>query len=324
MDEFQLIKHYFQSIIHKRTDVVAGIGDDAACLQVDASLQLLVSCDTLVSGVHFLPTWRAYDIATKAVMVNLSDIAAMAGTPSWMTLSLTLPEIDECWVEDFALGLSHALSKYNVALIGGDTTRGPLSLTLTVHGFVRNGLAVYRSGARCGDIIYVSGPLGAAAKALRVLQNNETVSAEDYASLMRALHAPRPRFDLGDLLQQYATSAIDISDGLASDLNHICQASNLGACISAEQIPVNSLLNSSDHVDNLALALHGGDDYELCFTVPSKLEFEFNQELQKNNLQCYAIGVMDEQLGLRLRNIDGLISPLIANGYNHFRNKCVN
>ena len=195
MNEFQLIEKFFKSITHSREDVICGIGDDAACLQVASDKQLLVSCDTLVAGVHFLEHWNAYDIATKAVMVNLSDIAAMGAEPAWMTLSLTLPTLDATWLQCFASGLADSLTAYNVALVGGDTTRGPLSMTLTVHGVVAKGRAVMRSGAQDGDLIYVSGPLGAAAKALSVTENQP-----DYEQFMQHLHNPIPRVDFAPIL----------------------------------------------------------------------------------------------------------------------------
>jgi thiamine-monophosphate kinase len=311
MDEFSLIDVFCRSIRHQRDDVVLGIGDDAACLTIPNNHQLLVSCDTLVSGVHFLPEWDAYNIATKALMVNLSDIAAMAGIPAWVTLALTLQNIDQAWLQRFTLGLADGLKRYNVALIGGDTTRGALSMTLTVHGLVPSGRAVKRSGAKVGDRIYVSGYLGAAAKALSVLQNNESTSTADYAALMQYLHYPTPRVDLAVILQQYATSCIDLSDGLSSDLAHICKESALGACINQLEIPIHPL-------SQLELALHGGDDYELCFTINPANEEKFLQELARLNLVCYPIGRMELQSGLRVRNINGDVVPLRACGYNHF------
>ena len=261
MDEFACIDRFFKVIPHERTDVILGIGDDAACLSVPADQHLLVSCDTLVDGVHFLSAWDPYDIAYKAVMVNLSDIAAMGGLPCWITLSLTLPALDVDWLTRFSSGISDALQKYNVALIGGDTTRGPLSITITVHGFTKKNHALKRSGAQVSDLVYVTGPLGAAALALEYL--DKPIDPADHCVLMQRLHRPVPRLDLRDLLIKYATAAIDISDGLLSDLQHICRASDVGAVLELDCVPVHELVRKYNAPQAMDLALHGGDDYEI-------------------------------------------------------------
>ena len=219
-----------------------GIGDDAACLQIPAGTNLLVSTDTFVSGVHFLPEWYAYDIAFKSVMVNISDMAAMAAQPCWLTLALTLPELNQVWLESFVQGLKDSLNEFNIDLIGGDTTHGPLSITLTIMGLTPEGQALRRCGAKPGDIILVSGELGAAALAVKLL-TKAAVPEEDKAELMAKLLHPKPRVDLIDFLRAFATSAIDISDGLSADLNHICVASGVGACLTKMAIPVYALLN---------------------------------------------------------------------------------
>ncbi|MFA5959687.1 MAG: thiamine-phosphate kinase [Tatlockia sp.] len=317
MDEFSLINAFFTKNALNRDDVVFGIGDDAACLRVPAGMDLLVSTDTLVSGVHFLPTWNACDIAYKAVMVNLSDIAAMAGTPCWLTLALTMPQVDTVWMVDFAKGLHEALLKYKVALIGGDTTRGPLSLTLTIHGLVPKGQAIRRNGAKPLDKIYVSGTLGAPAFAVSYLEQ-ENITEGDKKTLQDLLTHPIPRIDLAPFLLSFATAAIDVSDGLSSDLNHICTQSGVGACLFTEAIAIHPLVKKYAKENALDLALHGGDDYVLCFTVPPQKEEKLLASLRANGLSCYEIGVIENAKGMRLKREDGVVDKLMPKGYSHF------
>ena len=280
-------------------------------------MQLLVSCDTLVAGIHFLSSWDAYDIAYRAVMVNVSDIAAMGGSPCWLTLALTLPTADEPWLQRFSQGFHDALKPYQIALIGGDTTRGPLSITLTIHGLVPAGKAVRRSGAAPGDIIYVSGELGAAALAVDGF-TREDIPDNDKAAMMKKLLYPKPRTDLSQLLQTYATAAIDISDGLGADLHHICTESHVGACLDRDAIPIHSLVKKYQGSNALDFALSGGDDYELCFTVAPSNEKKLLQSLILAGLTCYPIGVIEEQEGLRAKTPDGTMTPLVIRGYRHF------
>ena len=317
MDEFSLINSFFKSIPHKREDVIFGIGDDAACLKIPSGMELLVSSDSLVSGVHFETSWSAYDIACRAVMVNVSDIAAMGASPCWLTLALTLPTLDTKWLELFSQGLKDSLIRYNIALVGGDTTRGPLSMTLTIHGLVPEGKAIRRSGASPGDIIYVSGELGGAALALDFLAG-KSINDIDKALLMKKLLHPEPRVDLGCYLQAFATAAIDISDGLSADLNHLCVASHVGAVLSLDSIPVHPLVKKYCKNNALDVALSGGDDYELCFSIPPKNEEQFLISLAKSGLTCYPIGVFEKNQGMRITNLNGESTPMDARGYSHF------
>jgi thiamine-monophosphate kinase len=317
MNEFSLIDVYFKKPALKRNDVIYGIGDDAACLALPEGMELLISTDTLVAEVHFLSSWDAYDIAYKAVMVNVSDIAAMAAKPSWMSLALTLPELNQSWLTRFSQGLHEALRQFDIALIGGDTTRGPLSMTLTIHGLAPAGKAVRRNGAKPGDKIYVSGELGAAALAVHFLQKND-LNESDKKELMQKLQRPCPRVDLADLLQKSASAAIDISDGLTADLNHICEASGVGACLYFSAIPIHPLVKKYQQEKAVDFALIGGDDYELCFTVPAAKEGKFLVELEKAGLNCYAIGVIEERQGLRLEMRDGMVKNFVPKGYSHF------
>jgi len=317
MNEFSLIDQFFKSISLKRGDVVLGIGDDAASVTIPSGMNLLVSTDTLVSGVHFLPEWDAYDIAYKAAMVNVSDMAAMAAQPCWVTLALTLPELNEQWLASFSRGLKDSLNQFNIDLIGGDTTRGPLSITLTILGLAPFGQEIRRSGAKPGDIILVSKELGAAALAVKFL-DKQNISLPDKAKLMDKLLHPQPRVDLTNFLRLNATAAIDISDGLSADLNHICVASGVGACLNLKAIPVHPLLNKYCGDKAVDLALTGGDDYELCFTVPATRLDALMSELRKADLLCYPIGVIEAKPGLRMKTADNQYAELIPSGYSHF------
>ncbi len=317
MNEFELIDQFFKPIFAKRNDVLFGIGDDAACVRLSPGKNILISTDTLVSSVHFLPEWEPFDIAYRAAMVNISDMAAMAADPCWVTLAITLPELNQSWLESFSRGLESALSEYNVALIGGDTTRGPLSITITVMGTAPDGQAIRRNGAKPGDVILVSGVLGAAALAVQLLTQND-LPQHDKEELKSKLLHPKPRVDLAPILRSYASSAIDISDGLSADLNHICVASGVGACLTESLIPVHGLLNKYLPGQAVDLALTGGDDYELCFTVPAESLDAVMRTLDKANLTCYPIGVIEEQRGLRIKLADNTYEQLKPRGYSHF------
>jgi len=311
VNEFSLINDYFNSIAPHRDDVLFGIGDDAACVRVPADMDLLVSTDTLVENVHFRSDWDAYDIAWRSVNVNVSDMAAMAALPCWVSLALTLPTFDESWLRRFSLGLSDALRDYNIALIGGDTTRGPLTITLTIHGLAPKGQAIRRSGANVGDAIVVSGALGAAAQAV---VDEPMVDAHLRSILMDKLLRPRPRLDLMDLLRSHATAAIDISDGLSADLNHILNASQVGATLDLASIPVHPFVQQIQKANAIEFALSGGDDYELCFTVPLKALHYFTDA----GLGCCCVGMIESDPGLRAKTSTGDIVPLTVKGYSHF------
>ncbi|CEK11341.1 thiamine-phosphate kinase [Legionella hackeliae] len=316
MDEFSLIDTFFKYPAQLRDDVIYGIGDDAACVSIPSGQQLLISTDTLVSEVHFLSSWDAYDIACKAVMVNVSDMAAMGATPCWLSLALTLPELNTSWLQRFSQGLHDSLNQFNIALIGGDTTRGPLSMTLTIHGLAPTGKAVRRNGAHTGDKIYVSGELGAAALAVYFLQRND-INVEDRQVLMQKLQHPKPRIDLGEVLREYASAAIDISDGLSADLNHICTSSEVGACLISERIPVHPLVKKYQQENATSFSLTGGDDYEICFTVAPENEQRFITSLNHLNLNCYRIGTIESKLGLRIIT-RGEEEVFVPRGYSHF------
>jgi thiamine-monophosphate kinase len=263
--EFDLIARYFT---RPARSAVLGVGDDAALLRPAAGMELAISTDMLVSGQHFLPDTDPRRLGHKALAVNLSDLAAMGATPRWALLSLALPEADEAWLAAFAAGFFALAEHHGVELVGGDTTRGPLNVNVTILGEVEAGRALRREGAQAGDDIWVSGELGGAALALRRLRDEIVLDLEDAESCQARLEAPEPRLALGKGLLGLAHAAIDISDGLLADLGHILERSRKGARIEAARIPAAPALTSRP--DLIApCAYSGGDDYELCFTAPA-------------------------------------------------------
>ena len=267
MNEFSLIERYFTNIGSSQYPAILSVGDDAAVLGVPDGMQAVMSIDTLISGVHFPESASAADIACKALVVNLSDLAAMAATPAWFLLSLSLPEFDANWLQSFSTGLRQTAEQYAIELVGGDTCRGPLSITVQVTGLVESGRQVTREGARAGDKILVSGALGNAALGLAHLQRRAVLPKSIEELCLSALNRPLPRLELVDFLGRYASAAIDISDGLVGDLGHILRLSRVGALIRQADLPVNHWIKQNQAYQ---YALTGGDDYELCFTLPSK------------------------------------------------------
>ncbi len=266
MREFDLIARIRERAT-VRGDVVLGIGDDCALLEVPSGLLLAITSDTLNDGVHFPPETTPFDVGWKALAVNLSDLAAMGATPAWCTLALALPEASAGFIDGFLDGFFALARQHGVALIGGDTTAGPLSINVTAHGFIEPGKALRRAGARIGDDVWVSGTLGDAAGALAQWQAGMNVAP----ALRARLDRPTPRLDLGRALRGVASSCIDISDGLLADLGHICRASGVGAQLDVETLPASAALrNAFDVQARHALQAAGGDDYELCFTAAAE------------------------------------------------------
>jgi thiamine-monophosphate kinase len=312
--EFDLIAR-IRARAGTRDDVVLGIGDDAAILRVPTGHDLVVSTDTLNIGVHFPPETSPSSIGWKSLAVNLSDLAAMGAAPAWCTLNLTLPDADGGWLDAFLDGFLKLASQHRVALVGGDTTRGPLSMTVTVHGFVPQGAALRRDGAQVGDLVVVTGTLGNAAGALRQWQQGVTMDSELRAFLER----PTPRIELGLALRGLATSCIDISDGLLADLHHVLTASGVGAEIDIAALPTSAALAATfDPAEQRELQLGGGDDYELCFTVPKELAREVMAATDHVNVHFQRIGRIEAQSGLRLRELDGSVRLVGPRGYRHF------
>lgn len=277
MNEFEIIKKYFDVCTdsNNNSDVLLGIGDDCALLHIEPQYNMAVSTDTFLEGTHFFKGTEPKAIGYKSLAVNISDLAAMGATPVAFTLALTIPECNEDFLTKFAEGLFLLANKNHMQLIGGDTTRGPLSITITVFGKVEQGKEIRRSGAKDGDVVCVSGPLGGAAYAVALRYGNEKMP-EDKNIIKKAcslLDYPNPRTDLIPWLHKFhASSALDISDGLLGDLNHILENSNCCACIDCDDIPVSSSLTLLSPEKQLNYAINGGDDYELCFTL-SKKEF---------------------------------------------------
>ena len=311
MNEFELIQGYFSRQNLAREDVVVGIGDDAAVLAVPAGMQLVISTDTFTAGVHFPEQTDPASIGHKALAVNLSDLAAMAALPAWFTLNLSLPTVDPAWLTAFCEGLFALANKHRVQLIGGDTTRGPLSITITVHGLVPAGQALLRSGAKPGDQVYVTGRLGEAGMGLFHLQGKLPVPEEYRGTVADKLNRPLPRVAEGLRLRGLASACIDISDGLLADLGHILEASGVGATVALENLPLAPAYRACFNELGWDIALAHGDDYELCFTLPAA---------KKPQLAVSAglIGQIDAQPGLRLRDSAGALYRPAASGYDHF------
>ncbi|MGD8936357.1 MAG: thiamine-phosphate kinase, partial [Thiogranum sp.] len=262
LSEFDIIARFFTRQGAYRDDVVLGVGDDAALLKVPKDRQLVLAVDTLVAGRHFPDDTAAFDIGWKALAVNLSDFAAMGATPAWATLSLTMPAVDKDWLQAFADGFYSLADQYQVALVGGDTTRGPLSVSVQLQGYIEPGKVLRRDAAKPGQALFVSGTLGDAACALHQLQSG----AVD-AFVFERLNRPEPRVALGQLLGGVAAAAIDVSDGLLADLGHILEASRCGATLYPERLPASSALQNLPAGEVLEYQCNGGDDYELCFSV---------------------------------------------------------
>ena len=314
--EFDLIRRFFT---HPCRNAVLGVGDDAALVRPTPGMELAVSSDMLVAGTHFFPDDDPRKLGGKALAVNLSDMAAMGATPRWATLALALPEADEGWLQEFSAGFFDAARKYSVDLIGGDTTRGPLTLCVQIMGEVTAGMALRRSGARPGDEIWVSGHLGDAALALAHLQRRIELTPHDAASCLAALHSPVPRVALGEALVGLAHSMIDVSDGLLADLAHILEASRAAADVDFAALPVSSALRAHLHGEVArSCLLAGGDDYELCFTAPPSRHEAVMALSRLLDLPLTPIGTIREGEGVRLLDAQGKEMPIGARGFDHF------
>jgi len=299
-----------------RPDVVLGIGDDAALLRVPAGHELVVSTDTLVAGVHFPDDTTAADVGWKSLAANLSDLAAMAAEPAWATLALTLPTPDGDWLDGFLDGFGELARCHDVALVGGDTTRGPLSITVTVHGFVPTGMALLRSGATPGDDIWVTGTLGDAAGALAQWRRGGPRSAK----LRYRLDHPTPRVAVGMALRGLASAAIDISDGLGADLGHLLAASRCGAQLDLGRLPTSRILadHFADEHERWRLQMTGGDDYELCFTAPAANALAIERAMAAGDSSAIVIGCITGGADLALNTPEGALFDLRRSGFDHF------
>ncbi|ADJ29134.1 thiamine-phosphate kinase [Nitrosococcus watsonii] len=319
MNEFSLIEEFFADCTQKREDVVLAVGDDCALMTVPSGCELAVSMDTLVVGVHFTAEADPAALGHKALAVGLSDLAAMGAEPAWATLALTLPEVDRAWLVEFTQGLSRLARSYGVQLVGGDTTRGPLAVTMQLHGFVPRGKALRRDGARPGDGIYVTGTLGDSGLALRARLEGLPLSQETLCCVEHRLDWPQPRVREALAIRPFAHAAIDISDGLAADLGHILKGSGVGAAVEVEALPLSESLRASVELDQAwALALTAGDDYELCVTVPAKYRDRIRAVLSALDCPCALIGTIEEEPGFRCRRQNGASFIPQQQGYRHF------
>lgn len=317
LDEFALIREFFAGVAPHGDDVVLGIGDDAAVLAVPAPWQLVVCTDTLVAGCHFPAGTAPADIGWKALAVNLSDLAAMGAIPRWFTLALTIPVAERGWLAAFARGLATLARAESVALVGGDTTRGPLSVTVTAGGWVEADTALRRCGARAGDTVCVTGTLGDAALALRCLEAAPAGAACPPA-LRSRLDRPTPRVRAGRALRGYAHAAIDVSDGLAADLGHLLAASGVGAVLYADALPRSvAFAAGAPATDAVALQLHGGDDYELCACIPAAEVGAARIRCLEANTALTAIGEIVATPGLWVE-AGGVRSRCPPRGFDHF------
>ena len=321
MKEFELIKHFFAEQLVKRKDVILGIGDDCAVVASTENQDIVVTTDTLVAGVHFPLETTPRAIGHKAVAVNLSDIAAMGAKPSWLSLAITLPEVDEGWLSEFCVGVFELCEYYNVQLVGGDTTQGPLSITITAQGLTPEGKYLSRSGAKAGDWLYVTGDLGDAALALQHYKGQVSINSDYIKAIQTKLDFPRPRVLVGQSLREYASSAIDLSDGLLADLGHICKASNVGANIVLDDIPLSDgMLDTLSFDDAIDLALSGGDDYELLFTVSEDNKVGMETALSHVGIPVTCIGQINASQAIST-TINSKPIPIKASGFEHFSTK---
>ncbi len=313
--EFNLIARYFT---RPTPSADLGVGDDAALLRIGAGHQLAISADMLVAGTHFFQDAAPYDIGWKSLAVNISDMAAMGATPKWATLAIALPEVNETWLAEFSRGLFACADSFKIDLIGGDTTRGPLNISVQMMGEVPSGKALRRDGAQPDDDIWVSGMLGSAALGLAHLQGKIMLDSDVAEHCLQALHIPMPRVALGLALRDKANSCIDISDGLLADLGHILDASNLGACIALENIACLDYLRSQlDQPMIQQCILAGGDDYELAFTAPQSQRHAIHALSQQLKLPLSLIGSTTADIGISVTYHQQKLN-ISKKGFDHF------
>jgi thiamine-monophosphate kinase len=304
MNEFELIKKYFTRPA-KNPEVILSVGDDCALVHVPENKLLATSTDTLVENSHFYPEMPATALGYKSLAISISDVLAMGAKPIAAFLSLTLPELNENWLAAFSKGFYELVEQAKVDLIGGNIAKGPLSITTTVQGTVAQNKVLKRSGAQVGDLIFVAGELGAAAGAFQLRQQNLA-----FEKLQQSWYQPQLRLGLIEKLNEVATAAIDLSDGLLADLQHLLTASGVGANLFSQQIPVaNSLLNYFSAEQSLQLALQGGEDYQLCFTAPAA-----QRDFIESELICFCIG---EITAVKTLLLDGK-EIASSDGFQHF------
>jgi thiamine-monophosphate kinase len=299
VDERTLISTYFAGHSADRKDVVLGIGDDAAVLRLEPGWDLVVATDTIAEGTHFSAATSARAVGHRCLAINLSDLAAMAAEPLWCSLALSVPKPEALWLDEFAAGLFALADRFGVALIGGDTVRGPLSATVTVQGRVRPGAAVTRTGARAGDGIWVTGTPGDAVAGRHLLETAAAIPAAVRATLVRRFLYPEPRVREGLALGPLATAMLDVSDGLHDDIDKLMTASAMGAELDAGLLPLSAELKTAAADHAIEYALTGGDDYELCFTAPEQATVRLQQMAAEWTVPVTRIGTVVCEPGVR-------------------------
>jgi len=315
--ETELIERFFRDIGAQRTDVALGIGDDAALLRAPAHCELVLTTDALVEGVHFLAGASAHSLGYRALAVNLSDVAAMGASPAWALLSLNLPAIDEPWLTEFARGLGGLARMHGVALVGGNLSRGPLSITLQLAGLAPIGTALRRNTAVAGELLYVSGTLGDAAAAHALRSGALRATPADAAFLRARFEYPTPRTELGQALRDLASACIDISDGLYADLSRVLGVSGCGAVIDVQRLPASVALRNTCGATAWQTALSGGEDYELCFSVPPQRATAVDELAATLRQPLTCIGVLRREPGIELRTANA-VTQFSHPGYDHF------
>lgn len=318
MKEFELIQQIQQetSVSYSPAfehGVRLGIGDDAAVLELPPGQHLVAATDTLNAGTHFPVDTSPFDIGYKCLAVNLSDLAAMGATPRWALLSISSPRVSSEWIQMFSDGFKSLAQIHSITLVGGDTTSGPLSISLTALGFIEPGKQLTRSGARAGDLVVVSGTVGGAACALDMLQAGKHVAEQDL------LDRPQPRVELGQALPGYASACIDISDGLLADLGHVLKASGCGAKLEVEKLPQTAVLAELEDDLKWQFQLSGGDDYELLFTLPPRHRAWLETVSRKLDVKLSVIGEIEEQEGIRCFVADDKPYKPKYFGFEHFQ-----
>jgi thiamine-monophosphate kinase len=319
LSEFELIDRFFSRSGARRTDVVLGVGDDGAVLECPPGAQLVAAIDSLVAAVHFPPGAPARSVGHRALAVNLSDLAAMAAQPAWALLALALPAADEVWLGEFSAGLDALARQHGVALVGGDTTGGSLCVTVQVLGFVPRGAALTRSGGRPGDAVFLSGTTGDAAAGLMLEQSRLALADEAQAQwLLDRFRYPTPRVSLGLALRPHASACIDVSDGLLGDCARLAHASGCGVDLDYEALPLSGALQAAVGPQRAReLALTGGEDYELCFSVPEAKLARFAQRCPAAEFGWSRIGTLTGQPGARVLH-GGTVMQVSHRGFDHF------
>lgn len=310
--EFEIIERYFKK---KMKQTALGVGDDAAMIHVRNNYQLAISSDMLIENIHFLKNTNPSHLGWKSLAVNLSDIAAMGAIPKWATLSISLPKINHAWLKKFSKGFFKCADKFGIDLIGGDTTKGPLSISITIMGESKKDEALLRSGAKINDDIWVTGQLGLASMGLANLQGQLKLPPRIKMKCIRALEIPTPKTFLGSYLSRYANSCIDISDGLIQDLRHILKASKVGASLLLNDIPCEKFIHTSKQYQ---FVLNGGDDYELLFTAAKKNRPFIKKIAKKTNTPVTMIGNITKKKALNILSEQGKSIKFNPKGFDHF------